>query len=273
MKNMEKKIYVSLADAPTQTVLCTIYTLFAEGLPSLEDLKNKVLNGKEIKDLSKIRHDVDEYVNGLKKRLNNIYASSIKAFLTKKGEIVLVGYDDRTRQESNYALVRGRDIFCWAGNARNDGHLNEFINNSDGYIPNSIYHLENVIYVTNNKGFVEYTYEYHTTKRYTDRNYARPSYSYVINEKGCKPDDVGGHIVAHCIDGPSEAINILPMNSTFNNGKEWKKMENELNSEYQNDKDFRIIRHIEYEPNSQRPIKIEMRVFFEASEKFWSFYL
>jgi len=270
---MEKNIYVSLADAHTQTVLCTINTLFAEELPSLKDLKNKILNGKEIHDLSKIRHDVNEYVNGLKKRLNNIYASSIKAFLTEEGEIVLVGYDDRTRQESNYALVRGRDIFCWAGNARNDGHLNEFINNSDGYIPNSIYHLENVIYVTNNKGFVEYTYEYHTTKRYTDRNYARSSYSCVINEKGCKPDDVGGHIVAHCIDGPSEAINILPMNSTFNNGKEWKKMENKLLSEYQNDKDFRIIRHIEYESNSQRPIKIEMRAFFEASEKFWSFYL
>ena len=198
---------------------------FDDKMPSLEILKEKINKGREILDLSEIRpDDIYQYVLGIKRRLcNNQYSSSIRAYLCQEDEIVLVGKDDRSRQESNYALIRGKDIYCWAGNARNDGHLNEFINNCDRYIPYSKYHVENVTFITNSVGFVENVYEHHTTKRHTDRNEQRGAYTSVIKIKGGLPNDVGGHIVAHSIDGPSEAINILPMDSSFNNCDEWKK--------------------------------------------------
>lgn len=247
---------------------------FDDYLPSLEVLKDKISNSREILDLSEIRPDVYQYVLGIKKRLcNNPYSSSIRTYITQEDEIVLVGNDDRSRQESNYALLRGNDIYCWAGNARNDGHLNEFINNCDGYIPNSKYHVENVTFITNSSGLVESVYEHHTTKRHTDRNEQRGTYTSVIKRKGSLPNDVGGHIVAHSIDGPSEAINILPMNSLFNNSDEWKAMESIFLSEYQNDKDFRVKRHICYHLNSQRPSSISVEALFDNSERSWQFYL
>ena len=246
---------------------------FDDKMPSLEILKEKINKGREILNLSEIRPDVYQYVLGIKNRLsNNQYSSSIRAYLSQEDEIVLVGKDDRSRQESNYALIREKKyIYCWAGNARNDGHLNEFINNCDGYIPNSKYHVENVTFITNSFGFVENVYEHHTTKRHTDRNEQRGAYTKVIKIKGGLPNDVGGHIVAHSIDGPSEAINILPMNSSFNNCDEWKKMESEFLSEYQNDRDFFVKRHISYHFNSQRPKSISVEALFCNDKKSWHF--
>ena len=244
---------------------------FDDNLLPLEVLKDKISNGREIRDLPEIRPDVYRYVLSIKKRLNNPYSSSIRAYLSQEDEIVLVGDDDRSRQESNFALIRGNDIYCWAGNARNDGHLNEFINNCDGYIPNSKYHVENVTYITNSSGLVEYVYEHHTTKRHTDRNEQRGAYTSVIKIKGGLPNDVGGHIVAHSIDGPSEAINILPMDSSFNNCDEWKEMELKFLCEYQNDRDFFVKRHICYHFNSQRPKSISVEALFCNDKKSWHF--
>lgn len=245
---------------------------FDDKMPSLEILKEKIYKGSEILDLLEIRQDVYQYVLGIKNRLcNNLYSSSIRAYLCQEDEIVLVGKDDRSRQESNYALIRGKDIYCWAGNARNDGHLNEFINNCERYIPYSKYHVENVTFITNSVGFVENVYEHHTTKRHTDRNEQRGAYTSVIKMKGGLPNDVGGHIVAHCIDGPSEAINILPMDSSFNNCDEWKNMESKFLCEYQNDRDFLVKRHICYHFNSQRPKSISVEALFCNNKKSWHF--
>ena len=84
---------------------------FDDKMPSLEILKEKIYKGSEILDLSEIRPDVYQYVLGIKKRLcNNQYSSSIRVYLSQEDEIVLVGKDDRSRQESNYALIRGKDI-------------------------------------------------------------------------------------------------------------------------------------------------------------------
>ena len=85
---------------------------FDDKMPSLEILKEKINKGREILDLSEIRpDDIYQYVLGIKRRLcNNHYSSSIRAYLSQKDEIVLVGKDDRSRQESNYALIRGKDM-------------------------------------------------------------------------------------------------------------------------------------------------------------------
>ena len=245
---------------------------FNDNLPSLEELEELRDSGKEV-SLNKLRIDVANYVHSIKCRLENAYSSSIKAFLTSDGNVLLVGYDDRTRQESNYALIKEDEVFCYAGHARKDGHLNEFINNTDGYIPNSVYHIENVSYKTDSIGRVCRTYERHTTKRATDRDDARGDLSKIAKSKGGMNGAVGGHIVAHNIDGPMEAINILPMDNTFNNEGGWKAMEDLFKKEYQADRDFDVRRIISYQDQTQIPSKIDVDAIIQGEYKSWSFKL
>jgi hypothetical protein len=176
----------------------------------------------------------------MKKRLdNNDYVNSVKVYKTPEGIIVLAGFDDRLFEFSRYAVIEGRDIYCWAGNVRfnnngqkvEDGHLNEFLNNTDGIIPNCRYHLENVIYLTDSHGRVIAVSEDYTTDfRYKRRPHGE--LKAVCNAKEGRDSDVGGHIVAHNINGASEAMNIVAMDGDFNNGGEWKWMENEIHSAY-----------------------------------------
>lgn len=245
---------------------------FNDNLPSLEKLEELRDSGKEI-SLNELRTDIANYVNSIKSRLDNMYSSSIRVFLTLDEGILLVGYDDRTRQESNYALVKGNEVFCYAGNARKDGHLNEFINNTDGYIPNSIYHLENVSYLTDSIGRVFCTYERHITERQTDRNESRGELKSIALQKGGMDGYVGGHIVAHNIDGPTEAINILPMDEEFNNSGDWKDMENLFLNEYQHLRSFDVRRKITYQDQTQIPIKIDVDAIIKGEYKYWSFEL
>lgn len=245
---------------------------FNDRLPSLEELEELRDSGKAM-SLNELRTEIADYVTSMKSRLDNMYSSSIKAFQTSAGNVLLVGYDDRTRQESNYALIKGRDVFCYAGNARKDGHLNEFINNTDGYIPNSIYHLENVSYLTDSIGRVYCTYERHITERQTDRNESRGELKSIALQKGGKDGYVGGHIVAHSIDGPTEAINILPMDEEFNNSGDWKNMEKLFLDEYQHHRSFDVRRKITYQNQTQIPINIDVDAIIQGEYKYWPFEL
>lgn len=243
-----------------------------DSLPSLDEMNRAIENGREISldELRESRPDVAEYIDKLKERLgDNEYADSIKIYKCENGDIILKGTDNRPFQESNYAVIRGRDIYCAAGNAKGDGHLNEFANNAT-YIPGCRYHFENVIYEINEKGQVTKTHEHHVTERHTDRNEERGNLKAVADAKGGQSNDVGGHIVAHNIDGPTEAINILPMDSDFNNGKDWKSMENELLQAYQDGGDFEVDRQITYDETG-RPCQIEITATINGEMKHWTF--
>lgn len=247
---------------------------FDDQLPPHEEICEKIEKGQELslEELKEIRPDLAEYIENMQNRLgNNEYAQSIKAYYCKDGDIILAGKDDRSRQESNYAVVRGNDIYLWAGNARGDGHLNEFANNTDAYVPYAKYHFENATFVTNDKGQVTTVYEHHDSSRETDRNDARGELKSVSDAKGGLPNDVGGHIVAHNIDGPTEAINILPMNEDFNNSGEWKSMESELLKEYESGREFTVKKEIQYDPETGRPSHIDVTANIGGQDKHWSF--
>ena len=129
---------------------------FDDQLPPHEEICEKIEKGQELslEELKEIRPDLAEYIENMQNRLgNNEYAQSIKAYYCKDGDIILAGKDDRSRQESNYAVVRGNDIYLWAGNARGDGHLNEFANNTDAYVPYAKYHFENATFHKNELPF------------------------------------------------------------------------------------------------------------------------
>lgn len=250
---------------------------FKESNYGIEDLKSMIANSNKItiEKLNSLNSDIAKYLDKLKKRLDNEYAQSIQIFYNELNldQIILVGYDDRINQLSNYAVFQGKDIYCRCGNTIYDGHLNEFINNVDGFVPNSKYHLENATYLTNDKGFVCDTYERHSADRNTDRNYRYGSLKAISDAKGGCDSDVGGHIIAHCIDGATESINILPMDSKFNNSECWKSMETKLLEAYQNNKNIIVHRHIDYAGDQQRPSKIFIEAQINSSYMKWEFNL
>lgn len=247
---------------------------YDDKIPALDEIKDLIESGRELSydELKDMRPDLADYIDKMRDRLgHNEYADSVKVYLSDDGDIILAGKDDRSYQESNYAVVRGKDIFCHAGNARGDGHLNEFANNTDGYVPNAKYHFENATYVTNDLGQVTTVYEYHITERHTDRNEGRGELKSVSDAKGGLLNDVGGHLVAHNIDGPTESINILPMNEDFNNGGEWKSMEGEFLNEYQNGRSFTVKKEIVYDPETGRPSHIDVTAEMGNGVKHWSY--
>ena len=133
--------------------------------------------------------------------------------------------------------------------------------------------IENVSYKTDSIGRVCRTYERHTTKRATDRDDARGDLSKIAKSKGGMNGAVGGHIVAHNIDGPMEAINILPMDNTFNNKGGWKAMEDLFKKEYQADRDFDVRRIISYQDQTQIPSTIDVDAIIQGEYNSWSFEL
>lgn len=210
---------------------------------------------------------INNYIRNLKVRLgDNEYAQSIKVYKDPaNNDFVLAGFDVRSNEKTNYALIKGTTIYCWAGNANGDGHNNEFLNNPDGFIPNAFYKIENAVYQTDTLGRVIGTYEHHVTHRETNRKESRPNYTNILNAMGKRDNDVAGHIVAHCIDGASEAINIVPMDKSFNNSQEWKAMESLLKFAYDNNIESYVHRHIEYNNDTRIPSSIT--VYFEISVK------
>lgn len=220
--------------------------------------------------------DVERYVARLKERLGyNTYAMSVEIIEVMDGVLILKGVDDRPNQLSNYAVIIERDVYAYTGNAKGDGHLNEFLNNPDGMIPNMRYHLENVTYVIDDKGRVNETYEVHSAKNPTDRCDARPQLKTVSDAKGGRDSDVGGHIVAHNVDGPTEAINIVPMDAGFNNDEregQWKAMEKVILDAYQSGKTVLVHKRLRYPGDSLRPnnINVEYKVEGGLTEmRFW----
>ena len=70
-----------------------------------------------------------------------------------------------------------------------------------------------------------------------------------------------------------EAINILPMDNTFNNEGDWKAMENLFKKEYQADRDFDVRRIINYQDQTQIPSKIDVDAIIQGEYNSWSFEL
>jgi hypothetical protein len=89
--------------------------------------------------------------------------------------------------------------------------------------PNSVYHIGNYTYETDELGRV-YRVSGELEFKTSDRNKYQQTSS--VKKKDGKDGDEGGHIVSILYNGPGEQINYWPMaGSTVNKGT-WKRMEN-----------------------------------------------
>ena len=121
-------------------------------------------------------------------------------------------------------IIEGDCVICNAGGLKNDGHLNEFINECIA-MPSMSYHVDGAfILKTDSLGRTIYSIENLHSAKSIGRG-GHSSFDEITFAKDGKTTDVGGHIIANNVNGPSEAINIVPMDSSFNNSGEWKSME------------------------------------------------
>ena len=245
---------------------------YFKNVPSVQEFKDLKSLGTEckIEELKNGYSGVVLYIKKLKQRLkDNPFANSIKFFKCENNEkekIVLFADFQRNDDRANFALIEGNHIYCLSGNTIKDGGKNEFANNLDGFVPNSYYHMENVTYRIDEKGRVCETFEYHVTKRQTNRNNERGSMKNIAMVFDGKETDIGGHLVAHSIDGPSEAINIVPMDNTFNKTGEWNIMENFLRCLYQMGIVFWVHKAILYKDTTRRPSHVDTEIEIEIKQ-------
>ena len=155
-------------------------------------------------------------------------------------------------------VVKGNDVYCKAGCTETNGPMNEFINEKE-LMPNMTYHIDGHFnYQTDELGRVSSSYEKLSGVDELERSGKRCSLQGIVTSKDGLPDDVGGHIVANNVHGPTEAINIFPQNCDLNNSGEWKQMENYIQSAVQEGKDVVVSKESHYNGDSKRPSDIDV---------------
>lgn len=161
---------------------------------------------------------------------------------------------------NSFVVIKGNDIYCKAGCTVGDQHPNEFINETK-LIPNSTYHVDGHFnYRTDEQGRVVQSGELITGACEIERHHDRANLKPIADAKDGLPDDVGGHIVANNVSGPTEAINIFPQNGDLNNSGGWKRMENEICNASLNGSKVEVSKEFSYTGNSMRPDTIEVTV-------------
>ena len=97
------------------------------------------------------------------------------------------------------------------------------------------------------------------------------SFDKITFSKDGKKSDVGGHIIANNVNGPSEAINIVPMDSSFNNSGEWKSMEKIIQDAFYYKNEVQVKKELFYSGESKRPYKIIVSILIDGEESNYSF--
>ena len=78
-------------------------------------------------------------------------------------------------------------------------------------------------------------------------------------------------IIANNVNGPSEAINIVPMDSSFNNSGDWKSMETMIQNAFTYKNEVQVKKELSYPGDSKRPNKITVNILIDVEESNYSF--
>ena len=95
----------------------------------------------------------------------------------------------------------------------------------------------------------------------------------IAKEKNGLLNDVGGHIIANNVNGPTEAINIVPMDYDFNNSGQWKSMELQIKDAVYSNKTVLVKKELLYKDSSMRPYHINVDVMINKEHANYSFQL
>lgn len=230
----------------------------------LENLDECTENAEKIslEDVRETNPDIADYVDRMSERLGNScpdgIMKSFEYYRETDGSIIIKN-SNSDFQNSNM-VVKGNDVYCDGGCNESDQHPNEFINETE-LMPNKTYHVDGHFnYITDQEGRVVKTNESLNGVQELDRSGERGNLKPIADAKDGTPDDIGGHIVANNVYGPTEAINIFPQNSELNNSGEWKQMENTIQNATNNGDRVEVTKTFEYSDDSKRPNSIDVSV-------------
>lgn len=182
---------------------------------------------------------------------------------TADGKIIL----RNSKYTKSKIIIDGNKVYAKAGNvSEKDGELNLFLSNRDKMMPNMEYNVDDgaFVYKTDKLGRVVETNSNLAKASKVKRSAKRGSQADNCRAKGGKKGDEGGHLIAHELNGPEEAINIVPMPATFNKTGEWRQLEEKLKVLMQSGKDVKVKQYIRYKGNSSIPKYLEVHVIAEG---------
>ena len=138
-------------------------------------------------------------------------------------------------------------------------------------MPSMTYYVDGAfIFKTDSLGRTIGTIEYLHSAKNIGRG-GHSSFDDITFAKNGKTTDVGGHIIANNVNGPSEAINIVPMDSSFNNSGNWKSMEKMIQNAFYYNNMVLIKKELFYSGDSKRPNKITVNILIDGKESHYSF--
>jgi hypothetical protein len=197
------------------------------------------------------------------------FSSSIEFFVTPSNILIIKS------RLSDYVIdttiIEGDNVICNAGGLNKDRHLNEFINDSIA-MPLMKYHVDGAfIFKTDSLGRTISTIENLHSAKSIDRRHEHDKFNEITIAKDGKTTDVGGHIIANNVNGPTEATNIVPMDSSFNNSGDWKSMELMIQGAFYYKNEVKVKKELSYPGDSKRPNKITVNILIDGEESNYSF--
>lgn len=220
-----------------------------------------------LEELRSMNPDIAAYIDRMNERLGNDYQDGFMNTLEvyKDGDTYFLRSSD-PQYENSYIVIKNDDVYCYGGCLKDDQHPNEFINESV-LMPNKTYHVDGCInYRTDELGRVVVQTNKIEELGDIDRHGARGNLKPIADSKDGRPDDIGGHLVANNVNGPTEAINIIPQDRVLNNCQDWKNLEKEIQNAVFEGKRGTVTRTLEYEGDSFRPKSIIVTVQIEGQE-------
>ena len=199
------------------------------------------------------------------------FSSSIEFFVTPSN--VLIIKSRLSEYNIDTTIIEGDCVICNAGGFETDGHLNEFINDYCSAMPSKKYIVDGAfIYKTDSFGRIRSTIEYlNSVPKRKRGGHDSKEFVKITASKDGKATDVGGHIVAHNVQGPNESINIVPMDSNFNNSGDWKSMEKMVQNAFIYKNEVQVKKELSYPGDSKRPNKILVNTLIDGEESNFSF--
>lgn len=271
-----QKIYEDAFSAKKKTIKVTSKSQTAK-----KDTKDKTLKDLTKKEARKIVlsrefKSVEELIAFLKKenpklatyveRMNYYWGGKGSEFMkfivyekTADGKIIL----RNSKYTKSEILLDGNKVYAKAGNvSEKNGELNLFLANRDKMMPNMIYIVDDgaFIYKTDKLGRVVETNTDLKKASMVKRSSKRGSQAHNCAAKGGRKGDHGGHLIASEINGPEEAINIVPMSAKFNTSGKWRQLEEEIKRLMDSGKDVKVKQIIKYKGSTSIPEYIEVHV-------------
>ena len=202
---------------------------------------------------------------------DSYFCSSIEFFVTPSN--VLIIKSRLSEFNIDTIIIEGDCVICKAGGFETDGHLNEFINDYCFAMPSIRYFIDGAfVFMTDSFGRTKSTIEYLNSAPKRKRGgHDSKEFVKITASKDGKATDDGGHIVAHNVQGPNEAINIVPMDSSFNKTGDWRSMESKIQDAFTSNKNVLVKKELFYPGDSKRPNKITVNILIDGEESNYSF--